>query len=212
MPSEQTVTRYRDAFLALLPPGDLARDEDSDVAKVAEGAVVELAGIDELVTSLDQSRAPLRAPAFLSTWEQLYALPDPFAASTPSTDDARRAALVAKINAPGDHSRPTYDAAAAALSLAITQVSYYAPFEAGRSRAGDAVRADEWLWRTDLTVTSPAEDAAAVAKFIGVVKRDLKRAHTLIAFTSNVGLPGDEGVVDGSNNRVIDGSGNRVVP
>jgi uncharacterized protein YmfQ (DUF2313 family) len=212
MPAQHTVDRYRDALLALMPPGDLAREPDADLAKLAEGCVVELAGVDETATALEQSRVPLRAPGFLGTWEQFYGLPDPYAATLPTTDDARRAAIVRKINAPGDHARATYDAAAAALGLTITEVSYYAPFEAGRSRAGDPVRSDDWLWRTDLTVTSPTLDATAVASFLGVVNRDLKRAHTLIVFSSNVGLPGDEGVVDGSNNRVIDGSGNRVVP
>lgn len=176
MPSEALVEQYRDALIALLPPGDaLGRELASEVVDILTALAVEPARIHERGLALLDEADPSTATELIADWESLFELPDTCAPAT--TIEGQRASIVLRLVGTGGHSRGDYIALAAVLGYAAPTFAPYQPFTAGSS-AGDALTNDEWANAVLVTVESnPANDALLECVF-----NRQRRAHGTLIF------------------------------
>lgn len=198
----ETLERLRDAALSLLPPGRaFTRRLNSDMARVMEALVVELARVyceaEELYKSISPRNA--RREDYLSAWEE--------AAETASTGTpAERAERVAdKIRGGDGYALPDFEAAANELGFTITgPVETDPQFEVGISAVGDPLRGDAWCYALTFPVSGPSASLPALeAKWNAI-----NRAHTHI-FARIEGA--NDQVIDTLSNIVTDNLGNNVV-
>lgn len=112
--------KYRDAVLALQPPGAaLPADTSSIWAKLLLALAGELARIEARGDMLLVEADPRFAFELLGDWEQAVGLPDSCVA-TEQTSEQRRAALVARLALGGNLSRQYLIGVAARAGYAIT--------------------------------------------------------------------------------------------
>lgn len=195
MPTQAAIDRYTNLLLALLPPGSaLSRSVDSEVYDLMARIAVEFARVDERGADLLAEGVPSTTSELLDEWERALGLPEE--CFTPTTDDERRSAIVARIVGTGGHSLADYTALAATLGYGAPTFTTYAPFRVG-SHVGD--RLTNGPWRSTAMVTlddRPLNDLIECA-FI-----NQKMAHETLLF-EHVGVPsylivdGDYVTVDG---------------
>lgn len=189
-----TAEQYRDQLQALLPRGKAwPREADAVLTALLDGLAPALARADARAEDLLDEADPRTTAELLADWERVAGLPDRCVTTT-QTAIERRDALVARITNAGGQSRAFFVALAAFLGYTIT-VAEYRPFQAGVSRAGDALTNGDWLfsWR----VEAPAETvrsfvAGSLAgeplrswgnEALECVIRRHAPAHTLVLFT-----------------------------
>lgn len=187
-PSQSRIDAYRDALVALLPPGRaLTRALGRGIPKLLEACAVEPARVHERTLDLLDEADPSTATELLTEWEDLLGLPDE--CSSPTTLEGRRAASVGRLVGTGGHSQTDYEALAATLGYSIT-VTHRAPFRAGRSAAGDALSNDPWAHHVDIQAvpSGPLDAVLACA-----LRRQLRKHGTaFVTFVDDIGaLPGD---------------------
>lgn len=175
-PAEATVLRYRDAALALLPPGRaIAKALGSNVALLFEGVAVEFARLHEDSETVVDNSLPTQSETLLDEWEDALALPGS-CVTTPTTAVAeRRGAIIAKLRGRTSHSQATYDSAALALGYDDLEYDRYVPFSAGAGSVGDSVYSDEWA--NVVRVSVPVGDQTADAELQCVFTDQLRRSH-----------------------------------
>jgi uncharacterized protein YmfQ (DUF2313 family) len=198
-----TLARLRDAALSLLPPGrSFTRRLNSDMARVCEALVVELARVYLEAVALYESISPrnARREDYLSAWED--------AVDSPSTGTpAERAQHVADvIKGVGlGWAMPDFEAAAAALGFTITGPAETLPqFAVGLQAIGAPVRGDAFCYALIFPVVGPADALDALETALNAINR----AHTWI-FVRHEGA--NDQVIDSLTNTVVDSFGNRVV-
>tara|TARA_Y100001934_G_C12282781_1_gene740778 strand:- start:576 stop:1220 length:645 start_codon:yes stop_codon:yes gene_type:complete len=120
---------YLKRALSLLPPGQMARDLDSNWAKVLKPLASELAKVTERAARLLEEADPRTAIELFEEWEAFAGLPDS-CTSTDLTFGERRDALVAKLRAKRNLSRPYYKQLAEGLGYDVV-ISEYRPMGFG---------------------------------------------------------------------------------
>lgn len=116
---------YLHLLLSLLPPGQIANDEDSNFAKILAPVATEFARIDARARKLIDEADPRTTIELFEEWFSFAGLPDP---CTPSdqTFGERRDALIAKLKSFGNPSRPFFKAIADNLGYDIVISEYRA--------------------------------------------------------------------------------------
>ena len=159
--------RYRDAALALLPPGRaLRRDLGSNVARLLTALAAEFARVHVRASELLGEAWPGTARELLPEWEALFGLePADEGAVT-----ARREALVAQLVARSGQSAPAYQALAAALGWTATITRYDDRLRAGAPMDEGPVLSDDWAHAWLMSVVADA-GASAFAVLEAAVQR-----------------------------------------
>lgn len=176
-PTEARVSSYRDALLALLPPGRaLTRVIGSGIAKLCEALAVEPARVHERALSLMLEVVPSTVGELIPDWEAALGLPD--GCANPSSTDERRAAVIGRIVGTGGHNEADYRTLAARLGYPTVTFSHESPFRVGVSDVGDALTNDPWAHHVHVTHPTGPADAVLACAFT----RQL-RAHGSMDFT-----------------------------
>lgn len=176
MPSETLVERYRDAGLALLPPGRaIAKRLGSNVADLFEGIAVEFARIHEDSATLLRNSLPTTASEMLDEWEEALDLPGS-CVTTPSTDVSERAgAVAAKLRGRTSHSRSTFENAALGLGYDYVEFAKLTVADVGSASIGDSLYGDHWA---NVVVTSVlVGDQTADEELQCIFTDQLRRSH-----------------------------------
>lgn len=122
---------YRDAFLALLPPGNaFPRDLDTVLAKLAEALTAESVRIHERGLDLLEEADPRTCVELFEEWCASYGV------GADGTQAERRAQLVARASEYGGQSIPYLIEVAGKLGYAIT-IAEYRPTRCG-GECGDS--------------------------------------------------------------------------
>jgi len=173
---EAAIERYRDAAIALLPPGKaIAKRLGSNIARLFEGVAVELARIEELASIVRRNAVPSQASEMLEEWEEALGLPGS-CVSTPSTSASERAgAVVAKLRGRTSHAQSAYDSAALDLGYEDLEYERYEPFEVGASSVGDHLYGDGWVNVVQISV--PVGDQTADEELECIFTDQLRRSH-----------------------------------
>jgi len=175
MPAQAVIDRYTDLLLALMPPGiAISRSTESIFHDLAARCAVEFARVYERGADLLSEGVPSTTSELLDQWEQALGLPD--TCYTPTTDDERRAAIIARIVGTGGHSLADYTALAATLGYAAPVFTTYAPFVMGSSM-GDAFYNGPWRSTALVTLEPGLYDA-----LIECVFNHQKMAHETLLF------------------------------
>lgn len=180
-PSQSTVERYRDAAIALLPPGRaLAKTIGSNLSKLLEALNVESARIHEEADSVFAQRIPGRAVELLDEWEKVFGLPGP-CVTTPTTDVAeRQGAVKAKFRGRRGHNRPAFEQAAEALGyFDLTFVTY--PPATCDSSCESSLYDDEWA--NAVRVYVPEAEQTARDSLACIFTDQLRRSHGFVGIT-----------------------------
>ncbi|GJE45378.1 YmfQ family protein [Methylobacterium soli] len=128
---------YAEALAALLPVGAAwPRDPKSTLMGLVSGLGQIWGGVDGRAADLLEIETdPRFTTELLSEWERAFGLPDTCTV-VPTTVEARRDALLAKMTALGGQSRAYFYGLAAALGYQVKIVEW-SPYQGGVSRAGD---------------------------------------------------------------------------
>jgi uncharacterized protein YmfQ (DUF2313 family) len=109
-PSQVTVERFRDASIALMPPGKaFSTDIGGDLAKVLEALSVEPARLHEMASRLLVNYDPAQADEMLPEWEAALGL------QQNGSIAERQGALISRLVGRTQHSKSTFERAAIAL-------------------------------------------------------------------------------------------------
>ncbi|MGZ3272369.1 MAG: YmfQ family protein [Caulobacteraceae bacterium] len=143
MPSKFSAADYQRAFQAHLPRGRVwPADPDSVQARAIGGLTAHLADIDARAIALLADGFPATTNYLLPEWEASLGLPDPCAGPAPTVQQ-RQGQVLARFTDSGGQSIAHLEAFALKLGFQIT-ITNYAPFRAGRSRAGDPATGQAW--------------------------------------------------------------------
>lgn len=141
-----TVDDYRRQMQALLPRGlAWALAPTAWLTRLLSGLSPEFARIHGRVLDLIRESDPRTTIEMLAEWERALGLPDNCSSTLAPTLQARRDDVLTKLVSLGGQSRAYYIAVAGRLGYTIT-IDEFAPFRAGRSRAGDRVYGLDWTW------------------------------------------------------------------
>lgn len=175
-PDESTVERYRDAAIALLPPGRaFSKRPDSNIGELLEGMAVEHARIHEAAADAYDAMFPGWIPEeYLEAWEEALGLPGDCVDIPPVTTAERNGAIVAKIQGRASHSQGAVEAVAEALGYTDLEFIHYDPFSVGSSSVGDALTSDEWAHV--VTIIVPVGDQTADDSLLCALD-ELRRLH-----------------------------------
>ena len=179
MTSEATIERYRDAAIALLPPGRAySKDPESNVGKLLEALTVEFARVHESAAELISNRTPLRADAYIADWEEALGLPGTCVASPSTVLSERQGAAVAKLLGRTSHNRALYEAVAKALGydVAIDVVTFPPATCAGDCQ--QSVYGDEWANVVRIEIVDGDQEASAELEC--TFADQLRRAHGFV--------------------------------
>lgn len=139
-------TEYRDLLLSLLPPGQMARGPESNMARAMDATAAELARIHALALLLVEEADPRTTMALFEDWEAFAGLPDPCAPSDMTVGE-RRDRLIQKLKERGDPSRAYFIALAAELGYDIT-IEEFRTMEFGAWGFGHHVEANPFGFYT----------------------------------------------------------------
>lgn len=183
-PSDDVLTellgeRFRDAAIALLPPGAaLSKEPDSNIGMVLWALMMEFARIQLTADALRASSPPSAASDFLDEWEDALGLPGECIDVAPTLASDRAGAVIAKLRGRRTRNQSAYEAAAAALGYPELEFERHAPLDAANFDAGDAAYSDEWAYvvRIYVQVSDQTADATLVCMFTD----QLRRAHAYL--------------------------------
>jgi uncharacterized protein YmfQ (DUF2313 family) len=176
-----TLERYRDAAMQLLPPGSaFSRALEGNIAAFCEGFVFELARIHDAALELVANVLP-SDEAYLADWEEALDI-------TPAGSSVaeRVAAARAKLRGQRRYNLAAYEAVANAADAPILQVNRFAPFQIGRSAAGEALYGDGWANVIEIFVDTAEPSEALVAAL-----QALARAHGYVIVRGAVAALGE---------------------
>jgi uncharacterized protein YmfQ (DUF2313 family) len=117
--------------------------------------------VDAAAIALIADTFPASTTNFIDEWDAALGLPDPCLGENPTLEQ-KRAQIVARLIAPGGQSAQFYIDYAAALGFEIA-ITAFAPFRAGRSRAGDTLGGDAAPFTWLVTILSDASSAKNAA-------------------------------------------------
>lgn len=123
---------YQELLLSLLPPGNIARDEDSNFGFIFGLLAKEFARIDADARGLIEEADPRTTEQLFEDWEVFAKLPDPCSPAD-QTKEERRNRLIQKLTKQGGQSRLFYEGVAQELLYDIT-IKVYRPFICGISQ------------------------------------------------------------------------------
>lgn len=175
MPDESTVERYRDAAIALLPPGRaIAKALDTNIADLMTAIAVEFARIHEEAATLRQNAIPGKTVEMLDQWEEALGLPGE-CVTTPTQNTAeRQGAIIAKLRGRTSHARSAYEATAAALGYTDLQFVTFDAFSCTSECTG-SLYGDEWA--NVVRVYAPVGDQTADDSLVCIFVDQLRRSH-----------------------------------
>lgn len=110
---------YKTLMLGLLPPGQLARGPESNMAKVLDAPAAEFSRVHAMAALLLEEADPRTTIALFSEWESFAGLPDPCSPSD-LTMGERRDRLIQKLKSRGGQSRAYFIGIAAELGYDVT--------------------------------------------------------------------------------------------
>lgn len=168
--------RFAARARGMLPKGRAwARHTGAELLDVLTATTYELARVearsDEFRTEMD----PAQTSALLSEWESALGLPDE--CGTPTTTEARRAAILARLTDSGTNTVSALETALANFDSGATlEIGTPTQFEVGTDggAAGRPVGGDEWAHTKILRITT---SATVDRDEIECVLNNIKRAH-----------------------------------
>ncbi len=133
------------AFQRLLPTGPIwPRDPASTQAQTILPLVKGYTRNADAALALLTDAFPLAPVQLLPEWQRTLGLPDPCAGPSPTLQVAQQQVNACFV-ASGGQSQAYFIGVAAALGYTIT-ITQFAPFRAGRSRAGDPANGQDWAF------------------------------------------------------------------
>lgn len=179
MPSEALIERYRDAAIALLPPGRaISKSLDSAVGKLMKALAVEPARLHEDAEELLDGAIPSRAnDDYTSLWEEALQLPGDCVQTPPTTLSERRGAVIARLRGRTSHARSAFEAAASALGYTDLEFVTFPPMTCV-SACTDSLYGDEWA--NVVRVYVPHADQTADDSLHCIFVDQLRRSHGFI--------------------------------
>lgn len=174
--SRPDTTGHLAMLQALLPPGPAwTREAEADLTALLDALAVELTRIDSRGEDILDEADPSTTSELLEEWEEMVGLPED-CADLAETEDERRAAVVAKLTARGGQSEQYYADIAEALGIEITY-TYFTPFRAGISCAGDRVYSTAWrhVWQVNV-------EEGDLSDILECMLTSRKPAHTTVIF------------------------------
>ena len=169
-----TPADYKRALAALLPVGAAWPREAGTVWDALLGALaLEFSRAGAVLESLPDEALPETATALLVDWERAAGL------EAVGTQQERRAALKGWLNAKGGVSTTYFIALASDSGVAIT-ITRTAPFQVGRSTAGESLYNGDWLYTWQ--VNGPAATGAEVRAALQSLFLKEKPAHSIAIF------------------------------
>lgn len=129
MKLEFKATDYLKRALSLLPPGHMARGEDSNWAKVFGPAASEFEKVTKRGVDLLREADPRTTIELFEEWESFAGLPDACTLAD-MTSGERRDALISKLRTQGNPSRAYFKAIAEELGYDV-EISEYRPMAFG---------------------------------------------------------------------------------
>lgn len=146
---------YAAAARALMPRGAVWPDDPQTVqGKLLAALALTWWRVDGEAIQLLADTFPATTFALLEEWEASVGLPDP-AIGEASTDEQRRAQIVARLVGAGGQSRERFISFAATLGFTIT-ITNYAPLRVGHFNAGDSAYSQIWAdaWGVHITANT----------------------------------------------------------
>ena len=184
----------------LLPSGDIWPTESGTIQSKLLGALM-------LTYERQTGRSnnllidafPVSAVELLPEWESTLGLPDPCAGQNP-TIQARQAQVVVRLSALNGPTIAFFVATAATLGYDVS-IQQFAPFRAGRNRAGDAVQGAVWAfaWQVFASSVSISSFRAGISRAGDPLRawgnpaleceiERLSPAHTTVLFAYGAGV------------------------
>lgn len=137
---------YLKTLQALLPPGGLTRDPQSDLTALLLAFSDVFAQVDASIAGLYDEADPRTTSQLLPDWERIAGLPDPVVGDVQQSLVERRAWLLMRLTSIGGQSRAYFIGLAASLGVAIT-IDEFQPWGCGYGETGrDQVSGDGSLW------------------------------------------------------------------
>ena len=160
MVAESLVTRYKQLFQKLLPPGvAMNRRDDSALADWLESFAIEFARVDDdaLAAFVESYPGDATSAQLLSDWEALVGLPNSCTSQLTSEAD-RRAAVLANIAASSTgQSEADFRSLATDIGVSAFNVSLYETSRCGVMRCGHTpLHSDPWLFASRMSYESAA--------------------------------------------------------
>ncbi|HMJ16585.1 MAG TPA: hypothetical protein VK524_34460 [Polyangiaceae bacterium] len=183
-PSDDVLTellgeRFRDAAIALLPPGAaLCKEPDSNIGMLLWALMMEYARIQVTADALRTSSPPSALSSFLDEWEDALGLPGECIDVAPTLASDRAGAVIAKLRGRRTRNQSAYEAAAAALGYPELEFERHAPLDADNFVAGSDAYSDEWAYVVRIIVQ--VSDQTADATLICMFTDQLRRAHAYL--------------------------------
>lgn len=168
--------KYRDAGIALLPPGRaLSKEIGSAIVSLLEAASVECARVHLDAEMLRKNYNPATADELLEVWEEACGLPGSCVTNPPTAVAERQGAVVAKLRGRRSHSQTAFEDAAEAMGYTELEFRKTTPFACGSS-CGDALYGDGWA--NVVFVDVPVGDQTADEALTCAFQDDLRRSHS----------------------------------
>lgn len=114
---------YKKLLLDLLPPGQMARDDESNLAKVIEPIANEFARIDARARNLLEEADPRTTIEIFEEWESFAGLPDACSLGDLTLGE-RRDALISKLKSRGGQSRAYFKGICEDLGYTVDIVEF----------------------------------------------------------------------------------------
>lgn len=156
---------YLAALQALMPRGRVwPRDSASVQAQTLSGFTPIYERQNGRANALLVDAFPVSTIELLPEWEETLGLPDPCAGASP-TIAARRAQVIARIEAAGGQSAAYFIAFALSLGYVIT-ITEFVPARAGLARAGQPLNGAAWAsaWQVNAALHTVVKAQVGVAQ------------------------------------------------
>lgn len=175
MPAQSTIERYRDAALALLPPGRaISKDPRSSIGEQYEAAAVEWARADEDAEGILAGIVPGESSDYFAVWEEVLGLPSECVRNPPIDDASRKAAIQLHLLGLYDHSITGYQQAATDLGYGALNVVHYQPALC-TGECTQPLYGDGWANVITIVVTGPPNDTLTC-----IFVDQLRRSHAYV--------------------------------
>jgi uncharacterized protein YmfQ (DUF2313 family) len=174
--TELLTEQFRDAAIALLPPGaGLSKATDSNLGELIGALMVEFARLQLNADQLRTSSPPSEFATYLSDWEDALDLPGECVTSAPETDAERAGAIIAKLRGRRSRNQSAYEAAAAALGYPEIEFVHFSPLDVANFMVGSDAYDDAWAYvvRIYVQVSDQTADETLICQFTD----QLRRAH-----------------------------------
>lgn len=194
MASIGLIRQFANSLERFFPKGKAwAFEENSNLSKLLEGLAVEFCRVQERIDQMFIERDPRKTNELLTDWETALGLPDE-CSDLGATQETRRNQIVEKLTNVGGSSAVYFEQIAESLGFNVSVNDFFS-FQAGKSRAGDALTNAEWtFWfqvsaPSDLAESFKAGTGKAGDKLVTIGNetlectfQKLKPAHTEVLF------------------------------